>query len=56
MDGSLLGRDREPIREKIETELMIRKWFQAVKKLSAWVRFGRYSFALTIGNVGLQEP
>jgi hypothetical protein len=52
LDGGLVGRDRRAIREKIETEPKIRKWFQALTRLSAWVRFGRYSFALTIGNVG----
>jgi hypothetical protein len=48
----LVSRDRRAIRKKIDTEPKIRKWFQALTKLIAWVRFGRYGLALTIGNVG----
>jgi hypothetical protein len=55
-DEGLVSRDRRAIREKIETEPKIRKWFQDLTRLSAWVRFGRYGFALTIGNVALQDP
>ena len=34
LDEGLLSRDRRAIREKIETEVKIRKWFQDIVKLS----------------------
>jgi hypothetical protein len=37
-DKGLVSRDRRAIREKIETEPKIRKWFQDVTRLSTQVR------------------
>jgi hypothetical protein len=34
LDGGLVSRDRRAIREKIETEPKIRKWFQDLTRLS----------------------
>jgi hypothetical protein len=34
LDEGLVGRDRRAIREKIETEPKIRKWFQNLTRLS----------------------
>ena len=34
LDEGLVSRDRKAIREKIETELKIRKWFQDLTRLS----------------------
>jgi len=38
LDQGLVSRDRRAIREKIETEPKIRKWFQDVTRLSTQVR------------------
>ena len=35
LDEGLVSRDRRAIREKIETEPTIRKWFQNLTRLSA---------------------
>jgi len=34
LDEGLVNRDRRAIREKIETELKIRKWFQDLARVS----------------------
>jgi hypothetical protein len=39
LDEGLVSRDRRAIREEIETEPKIRKWFQDLTTLSTWVRF-----------------
>jgi hypothetical protein len=38
LDEGLVGRDRRAIREKIETEPKVRKWFQDLVKLSTQVK------------------
>jgi hypothetical protein len=35
LDAGLVGRDRRTIREKVETEPKIRKWFQDLTRLTA---------------------
>jgi hypothetical protein len=41
LDEDLVSRDRKAIREKIETEPKIRKWFQNLTRLSTKSRFDR---------------